>query len=138
MNIQRIEVDGTYVCSLIDDYKLLLISNDPDITNDQMNRLSDAIVSTPVKWVAAWGAKCSLWDDAIDLAVLAAFPDGIPDDRHIMTTWHEDDELSDILNYLTHVGEDDDPDMVHVLVVGNVLRSQFEIENMLRKDSDQP
>lgn len=138
MNIQRIETDGTYFCSSIDAYKLLLISNDPDITNDQMNRLSDAIASTPVKWVAAWGAKCSLWDDAIDWAVLAAFPDGIPDDRHIMTTWHEDDKLSDILNYITHADDYDERGTVHLLVVGNVLRSQSEIENMLREDSGQP
>jgi hypothetical protein len=136
MNIQRIETDGTYVCPSTDGYKLLLISNDPEITNDQMNRLSDAIASSPVKSVAAWGAKCSLWDDAIDWAVIASFPDGIPEERQIMTTWHEDDELPDVLNYLTHVGDDDE--RVHVLIVGNVLRSQFEIENMLRKDIDQP
>ncbi len=138
MNIQRIEIDGTYVCSSIDAYKLLLISNDPDITNDQMNQLSDAIASTPVKWVAAWDAKCSLWDDAIDWAVIAAFPDGIPEEHQILTTWHEDDELSDILNYIIHAGEDDERGTVHILIVGNVLRSQFEIENMLRKDSDEP
>ena len=136
MNIQFLETKGTFVCPSISDYKLLLISNDPEITNEEMNRLSDEIVSTPVRSVAAWGSKCSLWDDAIDWAVIAAFPDGIPDDGHVMTTWHENEEISDVLNFLIHTGNFEDG--VHVLIVGNVSFRQSEVDDFLRRNSDGP
>ena len=45
----------------------------------------------------AWGIDCSLWDDSVDVASLEAHNwEDIPDGQWVMTTWHEDDPLSDV------------------------------------------
>lgn len=52
-----------------------------------------ASVSAPstTSWVVAWGVECSSWDDSVDMAILEQFDFGdIPEDRFVMTTWHED------------------------------------------------
>jgi len=45
----------------------------------------------------AWGRECSRWDDAVDDANLARFEYGeVPEDQCVMTTWHEDETLSEL------------------------------------------
>lgn len=46
----------------------------------------------------AWGKDCSSWDDSVDLANLEQFGSGeIPDEKFVMTTWHEDEPLEDVI-----------------------------------------
>jgi len=48
----------------------------------------------------AWGKDCSSWDDAVDIANLEQFDYGdVPEDRSVMTTWHNDQALSDVLDF---------------------------------------
>ena len=45
----------------------------------------------------AWGNDCSLWDDSVDVANLNAYNyEDIPDDKSIVTTWHDNEPLSDV------------------------------------------
>ncbi|MBK6941551.1 MAG: hypothetical protein IPH13_15335 [Planctomycetes bacterium] len=59
--------------------------------------------SSTTSWVVAWGVDCSSWDDSVDLANLERFDFGeIPDDRFVMTSWHEDVSLRDAMSFCKH------------------------------------
>jgi hypothetical protein len=48
----------------------------------------------------AWGPGCSSWDDSVDLANLEQFNFGeVPDDRFVMTTWHESEPLLEVFEF---------------------------------------
>lgn len=48
-------------------------------------------------YVMAWGQACGDWHDAVDWANIMAFdPNPVPDARHVMTTWHEDEPLDEV------------------------------------------
>ncbi len=45
----------------------------------------------------AWGNECSSWDDSVDYANLKEFNyEAIPEDKFVLTTWHEDEPLSEV------------------------------------------
>jgi hypothetical protein len=49
-------------------------------------------------YVVAWGVDCEAWHDSADQANLEAFSfSDIPDDRLVMTTWHDNEPLSETL-----------------------------------------
>lgn len=51
----------------------------------------------------AWGPECSSWDDSVDDADLEKFDcEEIPESQFIITTWHEDEELSDVFWFSKH------------------------------------
>jgi hypothetical protein len=55
------------------------------------------LVDSGCVYMLAWGQGCSSWDDSVDLANLQAFDYGqIPEDRFVMTTWHEHEPLSEV------------------------------------------
>lgn len=46
----------------------------------------------------AWGKDCEAWHDCVDWANLEVFNYGdIPDERFILTTWHDKEPLSEVL-----------------------------------------
>ena len=54
------------------------------------------LVRSGCLYMMAWGVECSSWDDSVDVANIAAFlPAEIPEDRFVMTTWHENEPLSE-------------------------------------------
>src|SRR6185436_16250294 len=56
------------------------------------------IVSSGCLYMMAWGIECSSWDDSVDTANLEAFKFGdVPQDRFVMTTWHADEPLAEVL-----------------------------------------
>lgn len=68
-----------------------------DVSVAWRSEVSAWLVDNGCRYAIAWGPSCSLWDDAIDEANLAAFDYAeIPEDNFVMTTWHEDEELSDV------------------------------------------
>ena len=45
----------------------------------------------------AWGSDCSLWDDSVDVASLEDHNcKDMPNGQWVMTTWHDDEPLSDV------------------------------------------
>ncbi len=62
--------------------------------------VSDWIAKSGCLYMMAWGRDCSLWDDSVDMANIEAFDFGeIPEDKFIMTTWHDDEPLSEVFWY---------------------------------------
>lgn len=48
----------------------------------------------------AWGERCDLWDDVVDWTLLEEFEFGdIPEDRFVMTSWHENQTLDEVFAY---------------------------------------
>ncbi len=45
----------------------------------------------------AWGIECSSWDDSVDYANIESFNcENIPDDKFVMTTWHENESIEEV------------------------------------------
>lgn len=84
----------------------------PDITNynpfkavlvleleveiEWQTKVSTWLVESGCYYMMAHGVRCSSWDDSVDLANLKKHEYNIPDEHRIMTTWHEDELLSDV------------------------------------------
>jgi len=63
--------------------------------------VSSWLVKSGCLYMVAWGIECSSWDDSVDFATLEKFNYGdIPEAEFVMTTWHENETLSDALFYL--------------------------------------
>ncbi|MES2318846.1 MAG: hypothetical protein V4631_15300 [Pseudomonadota bacterium] len=62
--------------------------------------VSDRIEECGCLYMMAWGIECSSWDDSVDWAQLAAFDFGdIPEENFLLTTWHEEEPLSEVFDY---------------------------------------
>jgi hypothetical protein len=82
------------------DFALLLIIADPGITDDERDAVSKEVVRQGCRYALCTGHRCSRWDDSIDLAFLATSPDfSPPDEKFVMTTWHEGEPLEDVAHY---------------------------------------
>ena len=74
------------------------------VDNEWRNRVSDWLVAAGCLYMLAWGHDCSKWDDAVDWANIAAWHSApIPEDRFVMTTWHEDERLDEVLEFAKHL-----------------------------------
>ena len=68
-----------------------------EVTPEWRHEVSKWLVDEGCLCMMAWGKDCSLWDDSVDVANLEAYNLGdIPDDKSVMTTWHENEPLSDV------------------------------------------
>jgi hypothetical protein len=64
------------------------------------SRMSQWLVESGCLYMMAWGNDCSSWDDSVDYANMEQFDYGeIPDDRNVMTTWHEDETISEVFDF---------------------------------------
>ena len=80
-------------------YKCLLLI-ERVVEDGFRNQLSRSLVDSGCLHAMAWGLDCSLWDDSVDYANIEKFGDGgIPDDQLVMTTWHTDDSLEDVVRF---------------------------------------
>lgn len=58
------------------------------------------LVESGCLYMMAWGEGSSAWDDSVDLANLETFGFGeIPEDRVVMTTWHDNETLSEAFGF---------------------------------------
>ncbi|WP_126423940.1 DUF7684 family protein [Asticcacaulis excentricus] len=76
-----------------------------DMTVDKVWREKVAIwlVSSGCLYALAWGAACEAWHDAVDWANISVFGIApIPDDHHVLTTWHPDESLAEVLWFAGH------------------------------------
>jgi len=61
------------------------------------------LVRTHCRCVMVWGTECEAWREAIEDAHLEAFDyEDIPADQVIVTTSHEDEDLSEVFWYCRH------------------------------------
>lgn len=61
------------------------------------------LAASNCRYVAAWGQYCEDWAESVDDANLEAFDYGeVPEERLIVTSSHEDEELEDAFWYARH------------------------------------
>ena len=66
--------------------------------------VSDWLVHSGCLYMMAWGQDCSLWDDSVDWANMDHFPfEAIPEDRFVVTTWHDGDPLDEVFHFCKHL-----------------------------------
>ena len=74
----------------------MVVVVEAEVSAEWQSKISDWIVESGCLFMMAWGKDCSSWDDSVDHANLAVFDYGdIPDDRFVMTTWHDDKPLAE-------------------------------------------
>lgn len=67
------------------------------------SQIAEWLVDSGCLYLVAWGVDCVASHDSVDWALLTAFDFGeIPDDRFIMTTWHDEEPLSEAFWFAGH------------------------------------
>ena len=80
-------------------YRAVIII-EAQVMTDWQWKISDWLVASGCLYMMAWGPDCTTWDDSVDIANLEAFDYGdSPDDRHVFTTWHNDESLGDVFDF---------------------------------------
>ena len=65
--------------------------------------VSEWLVRSGCLYMVAWGANCSSWDDSVDMAnIEESEPKEIPEDKFVMTTWHENESLREAFWFAKH------------------------------------
>ena len=60
-------------------------------------RVSNWLVESGCLYMMAWGKNSTSWDDSVDIANIEQFSfEDIPDDKFVMTTWHENETLKEV------------------------------------------
>lgn len=81
-------------------HRRAIVIIEQDVEEVWQDQISDWIAASGCLCMMAWGRDCSSWDDSVDHANLSQFDYGaIPEDRFIMTTWHDDETLSEVFFY---------------------------------------
>lgn len=89
-DVSKIQIEFPYVC--------LVYSTQDDVTSDEMEKISDWIISSGCRYAVCAGVDCSQWHDAIDWAYIASDPNySPPESQFIMTSWHTDETLEEIV-----------------------------------------
>ena len=82
----------------------------------------------------AWGKDCSSWDSSVDDANLEAFDfNYIPEEKFVMTTWHDNEPLEEVFWFSKHCAFHPEVDLqefvlVHISSVDkeSVFRERFQ------------
>jgi len=76
-----------------------------DVTAEWREAVSKWLVESGCLYMMAWGKDCSYWDDSVDHASLEGFNYGeVPEDKFVMTTWHENEPLEDVFFFSKNNG----------------------------------
>ena len=76
-------------------FKAMLVLDQP-VTEVWQDLVSEWLVRSGCRYMMAWGAGSSAWDDSVDYAALSTADFGAgPDEQQVMTTWHDDEPLSE-------------------------------------------
>ena len=98
-------------------YRAVLIAEE-EVSQDWRNEVASWVVESGCLYFIAWGIACEAWHDTVDWTNLEAFDFGdIPDDRFVMTTWHDKEPLSEALWFAGNAALHPDIDLPRTLIV---------------------
>ena len=118
------------------DFALLLVIADLAITDDERDAVSKEVVRQGCRYAVCTGHQCSRWDDSIDLVFLATSPDfSPPDDKFVMTTWHEGESLEGVAHYFrwNTVFDEFSPQHYLVLILGGDAETARQVRLAIEK-----
>ncbi|MEQ9661655.1 MAG: hypothetical protein RLN87_03805 [Parasphingopyxis sp.] len=65
-----------------------------------------------------WGENCLTWHDEIDGENMRKWQPGpVPDNHHIMTTWHEHEELDEVFEFAQCCAQHPIAEVVSTLII---------------------
>jgi hypothetical protein len=80
--------------------------------------VSDWLVRSGCLYMLAWGTDCASWDDSVDIANIVAFDLAeIPKTHSVMTTWHAQQSLSEVLYFSKTWAKHPVVDLRHALLL---------------------
>jgi hypothetical protein len=89
-----------------------------DVSPEWQAQISRWIVGSGCLFMMAWGKDCSSWDDSVDHANLEDFNYGeIPDDRFVMTTWHDDEPIEEAFWFCRYTAFHPDVELPYAYIV---------------------
>jgi hypothetical protein len=108
------------------EFVALVYVDDKHISPEEQEQLSDQIVTAGCRYAVCAGHLCSSWDNSIDMADLRRNNMEINEKTFVMTSWHEDEPVEDIVFHFLNVTWFDDfvPENFLVVILGgnsNVL-----------------
>jgi len=114
------------------DYALLIYVAAADVSPDDQAKISEEIVASGCRYAVCYGHRCSTWDDSIDLASIAA---GKEEKGFVMTTWHEEDSLEEVVEFFWWNTAFDDfiAERMGVFFIGSNPETESEIAREIAK-----
>lgn len=98
-----------------------------EYSDDWQNEVSEWLVHSGCLYMMAWGPNCSSWDDSVDWANLADFDFAdIPDDRFVLTTWHERESLNEVFWFAGRCASHGNVELRNTIILHVSLRDQAE------------
>ena len=93
----RVEPDASLpVVGGLQPYRAVVIV-EAAVSPEWQGSLSEWLVRSGCLYMMAWGENCSSWDDSVDFANIDNFlPAEVPDDKFVITTWHENEPLEEV------------------------------------------
>lgn len=86
--------------SLLEGPSRVVVIVEAQVTPAWQHEVSRWLIEEGCVYMMAWGLDCSTWDDSVDMANLEIFDfEPIPDERFVMTTWHEEETLQEVFWY---------------------------------------
>ena len=95
-----------------------VIVSEIEVTQEWRNHIAEWLLKNGCLYVIAWGIECENWHDTVDWANLEEFDfDDIPDDKFVMTTWHDREPLSEALFFAGQCALHPDIELEHTVIV---------------------
>lgn len=88
-----------------------------EVSDVWQHEVSRWLAQSGCYYMMAWGVGCSSWDASVDLANIEMFIDEIPDEKFIMTTWHDDEPLSDVFWFCKYLAFNEHHDLKNVIAL---------------------
>jgi hypothetical protein len=99
-------------------FAALLLVLDPAVTKEEQTALSEQLVAQACRYAVCAGFDCSSWDDAIDWASVMTEVEERPSHGFVMTTWHTDEPLEEVVAFFRNcVSVDDQPPAHRVAIL---------------------
>ena len=95
-----------------------LILIERKVSHEYQWEVSKALIEAGCLYSLAWGIDCTTWDDSVDWAFLEHYGYGeYPEDKHVMTTWHENDTLQETIEFAKSCTQYSDVKLDDILVL---------------------
>jgi len=119
-------------------YPCLVWDHVGTFSDDERSRVARSLIVSNCRYVVAAGRLCERWHDATDWAWIKEYRDeseAIRDERHVMTSWHDDESVDDVTFFFALTTPFDDHDFTDLLVlhVGGTAIEQEVIEEGVRR-----
>jgi hypothetical protein len=82
---------------------LAIVLVEDEVTETWMWETARWLVASGCHYVLAWGRACDTWREAVDdAAEEAADYEDVPDERRVLSTAHEDDDMDEVFWFARH------------------------------------